>query len=74
LERLDLLLSIDSGPAHLAGARQRPVWLMLAQSCDSRWYDCQRFTPWYSSMRLYRQVELGDWSSVVAAMSADLSH
>ncbi|PFH09845.1 glycosyl transferase family 9 (putative heptosyltransferase) [Collimonas sp. PA-H2] len=73
LEQLDLLLTIDSAPAHLAGARQRPVWLMLAQSCDYRWYDCQRFTPWYSSMRLYRQAELGDWSPVVAAISADLS-
>ncbi|NKI69308.1 hypothetical protein GN109_07755 [Collimonas pratensis] len=73
LEQLDLLLTIDSAPAHLAGARQRPVWLMLAQSCDYRWYDCQRFTPWYSSMRLYRQAALGDWGAVVAAISADLS-
>lgn len=73
LEQLDLLLTVDSAPAHLAGARQRPVWLMLAQSCDYRWYDCQRFTPWYSSMRLYRQTELGDWGAVVDAMRADLS-
>ena len=73
LEQLDLLLTIDSAPAHLAGARQRPVWLMLAQSCDYRWYDCQRFTPWYSSMRLYRQAALGGWGAVVAAMCADLS-
>jgi len=73
LEQLDLLLSIDSAPAHLAGARQRPVWLMLAQSCDYRWYDCQRFTPWYSSMRLYRQAALGDWAPVVNAMISELS-
>ncbi|MEO6917701.1 MAG: glycosyltransferase family 9 protein [Collimonas sp.] len=73
LEQLDLLISVDSAPAHLAGARQRPVWLVLAGSCDYRWYDCQRFTPWYSSMRLYRQARLGDWQPVVAAMSADLS-
>ncbi|AIY39274.1 TPR repeat [Collimonas arenae] len=73
LEQLDLLLSIDSAPAHLAGARKRPVWLMLARASDYRWYDCQRFTPWYSSMRLYRQAKLGDWQSVVAAMIASLS-
>jgi Glycosyltransferase family 9 (heptosyltransferase) len=73
LEHLDLLLSIDSAPAHLAGARKRPVWLMLAQASDYRWYDCQRFTPWYSSMRLYRQAALGDWRPVVVAMTAALS-
>lgn len=73
LEQLDLLLTVDSAPAHLAGARQRPVWLMLAQACDYRWYDCQRFTPWYPSMRLYRQAELGDWGPLVDAMSADLA-
>lgn len=73
MERLDLVISIDSAPAHLAGARNRPVWLLLAQASDYRWYDCQRYTPWYSSMRLYRQVRLGDWQPVVEEMAVALS-
>ncbi|SDY48770.1 ADP-heptose:LPS heptosyltransferase [Collimonas sp. OK242] len=72
MEQLDLLISVDSAPAHLAGARNRPVWLMLAQASDYRWYDCQRFTPWYSSMRLYRQARLGDWQPVIADMAEAL--
>jgi hypothetical protein len=72
MEQLDLTISVDSAPAHLAGARNRPVWLMLAQASDYRWYDCQRFTPWYSSMRLYRQARLGDWQPVIADMAEAL--
>lgn len=68
MEQLDLLISVDSAPVHLAGARNRPVWLLLAQASDYRWYDSQRFTPWYSSMRLYRQARLGDWQPVIAEM------
>jgi tetratricopeptide (TPR) repeat protein len=72
-EQLDLIISVDTGSAHLAGALNRPVWVLLAQACDHRWYDCQRFTPWYASMRLYRQIELGDWSVPLGDMQADLS-
>ncbi|WP_175941607.1 glycosyltransferase family 9 protein [Caballeronia sp. BCC1704] len=71
-EALDLIISIDSGPAHLAAALNRPVWVLLAQACDCRWYDCARFTPWYPSMRLYRQTQLGDWSRPLAELRADL--
>ena len=63
IEKLDLLISIDTGPAHLAGTLGCPVWLLLSQACDSRWYDDPRFTPWYASMRLYRQRKLGDWTA-----------
>ncbi|MCX4164278.1 MULTISPECIES: glycosyltransferase family 9 protein [Paraburkholderia] len=62
MRKLDLLISIDTGPAHLAGTLGCPVWLLLSQACDSRWYDDPRFTPWYASMRLYRQRTLGDWT------------
>ncbi|WP_250473970.1 glycosyltransferase family 9 protein [Caballeronia sp. GAFFF1] len=71
-EALDLIISIDSGPAHLAAALNRPVWVLLAQACDCRWYDCARFTPWYPTMRLYRQKQLGDWSHPLAELHADL--
>lgn len=63
IQKLDLLISIDTGPAHLAGTLGCPVWLLLSQACDSRWYDDPRFTPWYASMRLYRQRKLGDWTA-----------
>ncbi len=61
-QKLDLLISVDTGPAHLASTFNCPVWLLLSQACDSRWLDCQRFTPWYTSMRLFRQPKLGDWT------------
>jgi hypothetical protein len=73
LDRLDLLISVDSGPAHLAATLGRPVWVMLAQACDYRWYDCQRYTPWYASMRLYRQAGLGEWEPVVEQLAASLA-
>ncbi|GGD64053.1 glycosyltransferase family 9 protein [Caballeronia grimmiae] len=72
-EQLDLFISIDTGAAHLAGALNRPVWVLLSQACDHRWYDCRRYTPWYASMRLYRQERLGDWSVPLADMSAELA-
>jgi hypothetical protein len=73
IEKLDLLITIDTGTAHLAGALNRPVWTLLSQACDCRWLDCRRFTPWYPSMRLYRQTELGDWTQPLAALRADLA-
>jgi hypothetical protein len=73
LRQLDLLISIDTGPAHLAGALGRPVWLLLSQACDSRWYDCRRFTPWYASMRLFRQRTLGDWATPLEEMASSLA-
>jgi hypothetical protein len=73
IRQLDLIISIDTGPAHLAGALGRPVWLLLSAACDWRWYDCRHCTPWYNSMRLYRQNVLGDWTQPIENMIADLS-
>jgi ADP-heptose:LPS heptosyltransferase len=72
LRQLDLLISVDTGPAHLAGALGRPTWLLLSAACDCRWLDNVRTTPWYDSMRLYRQSVLGDWTAPVQAMIAGL--
>jgi hypothetical protein len=74
LRGLDLLISIDTGPAHLAGALKRPTWLLLSAACDSRWHDDPHATPWYDSLRLYRQQALGDWTAPIQAMIADLPH
>ena len=72
LYKMDLLICVDTGPGHLAGSLDRPVWLLLSRVCDHRWHNCKRFTAWYSSMRLYRQEVLGDWTTPLATMSADL--
>jgi len=72
LRQLNLLISIDTGPAHLAGALGVPVWLLLSAACDSRWYDGRHCTPWYDSMRLYRQEYLGDWTQPIECLIADL--
>jgi hypothetical protein len=69
LKELDLLISIDSAPAHLAGALGKPVWTLLpAIDTDWRWQTGGDTTFWYPTMRLYRQTQSGSWSAVVAAM------
>ncbi|WP_040850486.1 glycosyltransferase family 9 protein, partial [Nitrospirillum viridazoti] len=70
---LDLVITPDTGPAHVAGALGRPVWTMVITDADWRWMDQRADTPWYPSMRLFRQATLGDWAPVVAAMSAALT-
>jgi hypothetical protein len=71
--QLDLVITIDSAPAHLAGALDVPVWNLLAKVCDWRWGDdAQRSTPLYPSMRLFRQPVLGDWTPVIAEVKAAL--
>ncbi|WP_128846353.1 glycosyltransferase family 9 protein [Burkholderia catarinensis] len=73
LNALDLLITVDTGPAHLAGALGRPVWVLLSAACDERWYNSHRDTPWYRSMQLYRQTTLGDWSGPISEMADVLS-
>ncbi|WGY73511.1 hypothetical protein KEC55_32625 [Burkholderia cepacia] len=73
LNELDLLITVDTGPAHLAGALGRPVWVLLSAACDERWYNSHRDTPWYRSMQLYRQATLGDWSRPVLEMADALA-
>ena len=69
----DLLISVDSSPVHLAGALGRPVWVMLPFVPDWRWLTGRDDSPWYPSMRLFRQSARGDWESVVAAMAREMA-
>jgi len=69
----DLLVSVDSSPVHLAGAMNRPSWVMLPFLPDWRWLLGRDDTPWYSSMRLFRQVEPGAWRPVLEAIAKALS-
>jgi len=69
---IDLLISVDSSPVHLAGALGRPAWVMLPLVPDWRWLLDRDDTPWYPSVRLFRQSRYGDWSDVVARMAGEL--
>lgn len=73
LMNVDLLVSVDSSPVHLAGALGRPAWVMLPFIPDWRWLMGREDTPWYPSVRLFRQPRAGDWDSVVRAMAAELA-
>ena len=69
---LDLVLTIDSAVAHLAGALGRPVWVMLSKGGDWRYGEAGEDCPWYPSMRLFRQTSAGDWAGVVDQVRAAL--
>lgn len=66
VSQLDLVISVDTSVAHLAGALGRPTWLLLPKKPDWRWLLERSDSPWYPSMRLFRQSVADDWSSVVA--------
>ena len=70
---LDLLITVDTGIAHLAGALGMSVWLLVPHVPDWRWGASGSRTPWYPSMRLFRQPARGDWSRVLTNVSAALS-
>ncbi|WP_127090991.1 glycosyl transferase family 8 [Aquabacter cavernae] len=72
LEVADLLISVDSSPIHLAGALGRPGWVLLPFVPDWRWLLERDDTPWYPSVRLFRQPKVGDWESVFAALAREL--
>lgn len=71
-EVLDVVISVDTSVAHLAGALGKPVWILLPLDPDWRWLLDRVDSPWYSSAKLYRQAQVGDWKSVFRQVSADL--
>lgn len=72
MANLDLVISVDTATGHLAGALGADTWLALSAISDWRWMTGRANTPWYPMMRLFRQPNLGDWSSVISTMVATL--
>jgi tetratricopeptide (TPR) repeat protein len=72
LANLDLLITIDTGVAHLAAAMGVPTWILLPYSCDWRWVHHESLSPWYPTVRLYRQTSRDDWTPVMERVAADL--
>lgn len=69
IEHLDLVISVDTSVAHVAGALGRPVWMMVPAPADWRWMNDRADTPWYPSMRIFRQAERGQWDDVGAEVA-----
>jgi hypothetical protein len=73
IANLDLVIAVDTAVGHVAGAIGKPAWLMLPLCPDWRWLLArENDTPWYPTVRLYRQRALGNWADVVARVAADL--
>ena len=72
LEGLDLVISVDTAVAHLAGALGKPVWLLVQDSPDWRWLLNRADSPWYPTLRLFRQSHRGDWRPVLEQVVAEL--
>jgi tetratricopeptide (TPR) repeat protein len=69
---MDLVICVDTSVAHLAGALSTPVWVLIPQTCDWRWMLDREDTPWYPSMRLFRQQVRSDWDGVLQRVQAQL--
>jgi len=70
---LDLVITVDSMPAHLAGALGIPVWTLLPADADWRWMQDRDDSPWYPTMRLFRQERAGEWRPVVERVVGELA-
>ena len=73
LLEVDLVITVDTVLAHLAGAVGRPVWTLLSTASDWRWILGRTDTPWYPTMRLFRELALDDWASVFAEVRGALA-
>ena len=73
LDQLDLVITADTAVGHLTAALNKPTWVMLPRVCDWRWLEDRDDTPWYPSMRLFRQAQAGEWGEVVNRVRKELA-
>ncbi|MFJ9452927.1 tetratricopeptide repeat protein [Herbaspirillum sp. NPDC101397] len=73
MANLDLIISVDTSVVHLAGALGRPTWTLLAHTPDWRWLNDREDSPWYPSMRLFRQPTRNDWPAVISKVASELA-
>jgi len=71
---LDLIISVDTAVAHLAGAMAKPVWVLLSYAADWRWLKQRQDSPWYPTAQLFRQPRPHDWTDVCAQVAQALAH
>jgi hypothetical protein len=72
IANLDLVITVDTLVAHLAGALGKPVWLLLQYAADWRWMDGRDDSPWYPTMRIFRQQRPGDWTTVLERSESEI--
>jgi ADP-heptose:LPS heptosyltransferase len=72
IDELDLVISVDTAVAHLGGASGPPVWTLLPFVPDWRWGLETQTTPWFPTMRLFRQPKIEDWKSVIQRVAEEL--
>jgi tetratricopeptide (TPR) repeat protein len=72
IKNVDLVIAVDTAPAHLAGALAMPVWVALSYGGEWRWLLCREDSPWYPTMRLFRQKRPGDWDEVFARIASEV--
>jgi len=72
VQNLDLVITVDSSVSHLAGALARPVWVLIPFTADFRWLRKRTDSPWYPTMRLFRQPVADDWATPIAQMAQAL--
>jgi hypothetical protein len=73
VQKLDLVITVDTAVAHLAGALGKPVWLLVSPANDWRWLTDRDDTPWYPSMRIFRSSVLKVWDDVMTEVAVALS-
>jgi ADP-heptose:LPS heptosyltransferase len=72
IDCLDLVVTVDTSIAHLAGAMGKRAWLLLSENADWRWFMDTESSPWYPTIKIFRQDQLGDWSSVLKRVELEL--